>query len=432
MRAPSVPQRGGADAGLPPPAAGGAPDVTAPDLYLGGIPYDRFAALRAAPGLAWHPYGSSGFWAVTRYEDVRAVSRNPEVFSSGIGHTNLWDLEADALTARRSIIDTDAPEHTRLRRLVSRQFTPRTVRGFTEATRGIAVELLDRFVSSGGGDWVADVAAPLPIRVIMLILGVPDADAEYLVELSDYLVEGTGDRPTLAPDAFGNTTPLRLLPFGSPASHALYVYGEELGERRRAAPAEDLVTELVRAADAGVLSPQEYRNFFHLLVFAGNETTRTALAHGALAFAERPDQLHRLREHPDLMDSAVEEVLRWATPVMHMRRTARCDTALAGTDIAAGDKVVMWYSSANRDPDTFADPFRFDVARSPNEHFAFGGGGHHFCLGASLARMEIRVLLEELVARRLALRRAGEPQRIASNFVHGVASVAMEPVGIDP
>ncbi len=416
----------------PATAAGETLDVTSPSLYLDGIPHDRFAALRATPGLVWHPYESAGFWAVTRYEDVRNVSHNPEVFSSGIGHTNLWDLEADALSARRSIIDTDAPEHTRLRRLVSRQFTPRTVRGLTEATKGIAVELLDRFVAAGGGDWVHDVAAPLPIRVIMLILGVPDADAEYLVELSNYLVEGTGDRPTLPADAFGNTTPLRLLPFGSPASHALYVYGEDLGERRRAAPAADLVTELVRAADSGRLSPQEYRNFFHLLVFAGNETTRTALVHGALAFAERPDQLRRLHDQPELLDAAVEEVLRWATPVMHMRRTARRNTTLAGTDVAAGDKVVMWYASANRDPEVFDDPFDFDVARSPNEHVAFGGGGHHFCLGASLARMEIRVLIEELVRRRLALRRVGEPVRIGSNFVHGVASVAMEPVRMDP
>ena len=407
-------------------------EVTAPGLYLDGIPHDRFAAMRATPGLTWHRYDKSGFWAVTRHGDVRAVSRHPEVFSSEIGHTNLWDLEADALAARRSLIDTDPPDHTRLRRIVSRHFTPRNIGRFAAATRAVAAELLDGFVASGGGDWVNSVAAPLPIRVIMLMLGVPEADADYLVELSDHLVEGTGDRPTLPPDAFGNTTPLRLLPFGSPAGHALFVYGEELGERRLADPAEDLVTELVLAANGGGLSPAEYRNFFQLLVFAGNETTRTAIVHGALAFARQPDELRRLHRHPELTDSAVEEVLRWATPVMHMRRTARCDTTLAGTAIAAGDKVVMWYASANRDPDTFADPFRFDVARSPNEHLAFGGGGHHFCLGASLARMEIRVLLEELVARRLALRQVGEPQRIASNFVHGVASVGMEPVEMDP
>ena len=214
---------------------------------------------------------------------------SPEIFSSGIGHTNLWDLEADALEARRSLIDTDAPTHTRLRRIVSRHFTPRSIASFTAVTRSIAAELVEGFVASGGGNWVDAVAAPLPIRVIMLILGIPEADASHLIELSDYLVEGTGDRRTLPPDAFGNTTPLRLLPFGSPASHALFTYGEELGESRRAAPAEDLVTELVRAADGGGLSPAEYRNFFHLLVFAGNETTRTALVHGALAFAEHPE-----------------------------------------------------------------------------------------------------------------------------------------------
>ena len=420
------------DPGRPLTVAGKPLEVSAPSLYLDGIPHDRFAAMRAVPGLTWHPYEEGGFWAVTRHRDVRAVSRNPGLFSSEIGHTNLWDLEADALEARRSLIDTDPPDHTRLRRIVSGHFTPRNVARLAAATRAIAAELLDGFVASGGGDWVAAVAAPLPIRVIMLMLGVPEADADYLVELSDHLVEGTGDSPTLAPDAFGNTTPLRLLPFGSPASHALFVYGEELGERRRAGPGEDLVTELVRAADGGGLSPAEYRNFFQLLVFAGNETTRTALVHGALGFAEQPEELRRLQRHPELAAGAVEEVLRWATPVLHMRRTARCDTTLAGTAVAAGDKVVMWYASANRDPETFADPFRFDVARSPNEHFAFGGGGHHFCLGASLARMEIRVLLEELLARRVALRRTGEPQRIASNFVHGVASVAMEPVGIAP
>lgn len=420
------------DPASPVTVAGNPLEVTAPSLYLDGIPHERFAAMRAVPGLTWHPYEEGGFWAVTRHGDVRAVSRNPELFSSEIGHTNLWDLEADALEARRSLIDTDPPDHTRLRRIVSRHFTPRNVARLTAATRAIAAELLDGFVASGGGDWVRAVAAPLPIRVIMLMLGIPAADADYLVELSDYLVEGTGDRPTLAPDAFGNTTPLRLLPFGSPASHALFVYGEELGERRRAEPAVDLVTELVRAADGGRLSPPEYRNFFQLLVFAGNETTRTALVHGALAFAERPDELRRLHRHPELAGSAVEEVLRWATPVLHMRRTARCDTALADTAVAAGDKVVMWYASANRDPEAFADPFRFDVARSPNEHLSFGGGGHHFCLGASLARMEIRVLLEELLERRVALQPAGKPQRIASNFVHGVASMAMEPVGIEP
>lgn len=412
-----------------------APDVTTPSLYLDGIPHERFAALREQPGLVWHPYDDDrsskpGFWAVTRHADVKEVSRRPEVFSSGIGHTNLWDLEADALEARRSIIDTDAPDHTRLRRLVSKAFTPRNIRVWEDTTRAIAAELLDDFVAAGGGDWVEMVAAPLPIRVILSILGVPIDDADFLVELSNHLVEGTGDQASLPPDAFGNTTELRLLPFGSPASHALYEYGEQLGAERRAEPHDDIVTQLVLAEEDGDrLSAAEYRNFFHVLVFAGNETTRTAITHGAMALAEYPDQWDRLVADPTLIDKAVDEVIRWATPVLHMRRTAAVDTELAGTRIAAGDKVVMWYSAANRDPEVFADPFVFDIGRDDNPHFAFGGGGPHFCLGAFLARMEIQILLEEMLTRDLGLELTEPAVHAPSNFVHGVLSVGLKPRG---
>ena len=405
-----------------------APEIADPRLYLDGIPHERLARIRAMPGLAWHPYGDNGFWAVTRHADVRAMSRNPAVFSSAIGHTNLWDLEADALEARRSLIDTDAPDHTRLRRLIAGAFTPKNIRRWEQAVREITVELLDDFVARGGGDWVDMVAAPLPIRVILAMLGVPVADADYLVELSNYLVEGTGDTQSIPPDAFGNTTELRLLPFNSPASHALFEYGDEMRSRRRAEPCDDLVTHLVKAeAEVGRISRREYRNLFHLLVFAGNETTRTAISHGAMALAAHPDQWRRVVEDPSLIDSATEEVLRWATPVLHMRRTAARDCELAGTAIAAGDKVVMWYGSANRDEAAFDDPFRFDVARADNEHYAFGGGGPHLCLGAFLARLEISVLLQEMAARNLALEQTGEPVRVASNFVHGVLSVGMAP-----
>ena len=416
---------------MSPPSASSpilAPEIADPGLYLDGIPHERFALIRAIPGLAWHPYGDRGFWAVTRHADVRAVSRNPAVFSSAIGHTNLWDLEADALEARRSLIDTDAPDHTRLRRMVAGAFTPKNIRRWEQAVRDITVELLDDFVAAGGGDWVESVAAPLPIRVILAMLGVPVADAGYLVELSSYLVEGTGDAQSLPPDAFGNTTELRLLPFNSPASHALFEYGEEMRARRQADPRDDLVTHLVEAeADGGRISRHEYRHLFHLLVFAGNETTRTAISHGATALAANPDQWQRVLDDPGLIETATEEIIRWATPVLHMRRTAATDCELAGTRIAAGDKVVMWYGSANRDEAAFSDPFRFDVGRAPGEHFAFGGGGPHLCLGAFLARLEVSVLLEEMAARRLFLEQLGEPVRIASNFVHGVLSVEMAP-----
>lgn len=404
------------------------PNVTDAQLYLDGIPHDRFAELRAMPGVAWHPYGDDGFWAVTRHADVRHVSRNPEVFSSAIGHTNLWDLEADALEARRSLIDTDAPDHPRLRRVVSGAFTPKNIRTWSDTVREITVELLDAFVDQGGGDWVDLVAAPLPIRVILAMLGVPEEDADYLVELSNYLVEGTGDTQSIPPDAFGNTTELRLLPFNSPASHAIFDYGERLRAERRAEPRNDLVTHLVQTeAEGERVSEHEFRHLFHILVFAGNETTRTAISHGAMALAAHPEQWQRVLDDPELIPSAAEEILRWSTPVLHMRRTAAADTKVAGTAIAAGDKVVMWYASANRDPEAFADPMAFDVARDDNEQMAFGGGGPHFCLGAFLARLEVTILLEEMAKRELHLTQAGEVVRAPSNFVHGVLSVEMQP-----
>ena len=405
-----------------------APNVTEPSLYLQGIPHDRFAELRAVPGLAWHPYDGGGFWAVARHAEARYVSRNPELFSSAIGHTNLWDLEADALEARRSLIDTDAPDHTRLRRLVAGAFTPKNIRRWEEVVREITGELLDEFIAQGGGDWVDMVAAPLPIQVILAMLGVPVDDADYLVELSNYLVEGTGDAQSIPPDAFGNTTELRLLPFNSPASHALFEYGEGMRQQRRDDPHDDLVSHLVQAESEGErMSRSEYRNMFHLLVFAGNETTRTAISHGAMALAAHPDEWQRVLDDPSMIESATEEVLRWSTPILHMRRTATTDTELAGTPIAQGDKVVMWYASANRDEAVFEAPFRFDVGRTDNEHFAFGGGGPHLCLGAFLARLEVSVLLEEMAKRSLCLEQTTDPVRARSNFVHGVLSVGMQP-----
>jgi cytochrome P450 len=401
-------------------------NVTEPALYLDGIPHDRFQAIRSTPGLSWHPYEDGGFWAVTRHAEVKAVSKNAQVFSSAIGHTNLWDLEADALEARRSLIDTDAPDHTRLRRLIAAAFTPRNIRVWTDQVRAITVELLDDYLADGGGDWVEKVAAPLPIRVILAMLGVPVEDADYLVELSNYLVEGTGDQQSVPPDAFGNTTELRLLPFNSPASHALFEYGERLGELRRNDPRDDLVSQLVAAEqDGDRLSASEYRNLFHLLVFAGNETTRTALSHGAVALADNPDQWQRILDDHAVIESATEEIIRWATPVLHMRRTAAADTVLAGTEISAGQKVVMWYASANRDEAVFENPDSFDVGRPDNGHFAFGGGGPHMCLGAFLARLEVSVLLEEMAARSMRLERTSEPTRTRSNFVHGILSVDM-------
>ena len=401
------------------------PNIVDPSLYLDGIPHERFAETRASDGLMWHDYHDGGFWVVSRHADVKAASRNGKVFSSAVGMTNLWDLEADAIAARRSLIDTDAPDHTRLRRLVARTFTPKNIRRWEDTVRKIAVDLLDAFVEKGSGDWVAEVAAPLPIQVILTMLGVPVEDAGYLVQLSNYLVEGTGDTQSIPADAFGNTTELRLLPFNSPASHALFEYGENLGELRRNDPQDDLVTSLVQAEaeDGDRLSGSEYRNLFHLLIFAGNETTRTSLSHMGMALADHPEQWQRVLDDPTLVEAATEEVLRWSTPVLHMRRTTTEPVELGGTPLDAGEKIVMWYASANYDETVFDDPLTFDVGRSNNEHFSFGGGGPHLCLGAFLARLEIQVLLEEMAKRNLQPTRSGEVERAPSNFVHGVLSV---------
>jgi cytochrome P450 len=397
-------------------------NVADPEVYERGLPHDAFRLLRDRSPVHWHPWPdrSNGFWAITRHEDIVLISRDPETYSSAAEHVLLVDLDPDALEARRSLIETDPPEHTRLRRLVSSAFTPRKVAEYELATRRIAAGLLDTLVADREGDFVDLVAAPLPINVIVSILGIPTEDAPFMVELSNHLVEGTSGVP-LDPTAYGNTTPLELLPFDSPASHALFEYGRRIGQERRADPRDDLISRLVRSEVNGEsLTDTEYCNFFQLLVFAGNETTRTAISQGMLALMEHPEELERLAADPALMPTAVEELLRWTTPILYFRRTAMRDTEIEGVPIRRGDKVVMWYVSGNYDERVFESPLRFDVSRSPNEHVTFGGSGPHYCLGAWLARLELRVLLEEVLERDLRLEPAGEPVRTRSNFVNGL------------
>lgn len=399
--------------------------IADPAIYEQDVPHESFRLLRDQAPVHWHdwPDRSNGFWAITRHEDIVAISRDPATYSSAAEHVLLVDLDPDELEARRSILETDPPAHTRLRRLVSSAFTPGKVAEYEEATREIASGLLDRLIADGEGDFVATVAAPLPINVIVRILGIPPEDAAYMVELSDHLVEGTSGVP-LDPSAYGNTTPLSLLPFSSPASHALFEYGRRIGAERRDHPRDDLLTRLVEAeVDGESLTDPEYCNFFQILVFAGNETTRTAISQGVHALITNPDELERLRADRTLVRTAVEEILRWSTPIMYFRRTAMRDTEIRGVPIRRGDKVVMWYVSGNFDERVLPDPSRFDVGRTPNEHVTFGGTGPHYCLGAWLARLELRVLLEELLERDVRLEAAGAPERVRSNFVNGLRSL---------
>ena len=396
-------------------------DITDPASYAGGIPHEVFARMRREEPIALRMYDGRPFWAVTRYRDLVTVTRDPKTYSNARGMTNLPDLTEEQMNARRSIIDTDAPDHIRLRKLGIPAFTSHKVRSYEEVTRDIAAQILREAAEQGSVDVVQAISAPLPIRVIINILGVPEDDAPMLVQWSDELIDSTG----VPADAYGNTTPLELLPFSAPASHALFEYGRKMREERTRNPKDDLTTALVEARYEGeALSDYDFKNMFHVLVFAGNETTRTAISNGILAFMDNPDQLELLHRRPELVENAVEEIIRWATPVMHMRRTATCDTELAGTPIAEDDKVVIFYCSANFDDEEFADPLRFDITRPVKPpQVSFGAKGPHHCLGAPLARMEIRVLLEEMIKQGTRFEQTGPVVRTNSSFVNGIAAL---------
>jgi len=398
-------------------------DLHDANTFASGIPHAAFAEMRAADGLSWTdaaPADQAGFWSVTRHGDLVEVSRDTTTYSSAVGHIQIYDIDDDALDARASMIDLDPPIHTRLRRLVSSAFTPRHVQQYELAIRERVGRCLDRLQEQRVGDWVETVAAPIPIGVICDLMGVPEADHNYMVELSDHLVAGTSNQP-LDASAYGNTTELRLLPFNSPAAFAMSEYALTLGNERRANPTDDLITKLIEAeVDGERLTDEEFANFFRLMIFAGNETTRSSMAHLALHLTDFSDQFERVRHDPALLPSITDEVIRYSSPIMYFRRTVTAPTALGGTELEPGDKIVMWYAAADFDEEQFPDPLDF-LADRPQvpAHVAFGGGGAHFCLGASLARLEVAILIEEVLRRDLRLE-IGEPQYVPSNFVNGI------------
>lgn len=405
-------------------------DLNDAGTFAAGIPHAGFAEMRSNEGLTWSPPSGgdqTGFWAVTRHADLVTVSRDTETFSSAVGHIQIYDIDEDALAARASMIDLDPPIHTRLRRLVSSAFTPRHVDRYQAAIRRRVRDCLDGLQSDGGGDWVSTVAAPIPIGVICDLMGVPEEDHRYLIELSDHLVAGTSNEP-LDPGAYGNTTELRLLPFNSPAAHAMSEYAIGLGDRRRRIPADDLITELINAEiDGERLSDEEFANFFRLMIFAGNETTRSSMAHLALHLDAFPDAFAAAARDRSLLPTLSDEVIRYSSPILYFRRTVTAETELSGTRLRLGDKVVMWYASANFDEKVFEDPLSFKPDRPPvPAHVAFGGGGAHFCLGASLARLEVGELIDELLDRGLGFSAVGRPDFVQSNFVNGIEKLTVE------
>jgi cytochrome P450 len=364
------------------------------------------------PEIEGFPKGP-GFWSVTRYEDVMHVSRHPDLFCSGQG-TNIPDLPQEVNEFMGSMINMDAPRHTRLRMIVNRSFTPRMVNRIDEDVRVKARNIVADAAEQGSCDLVAEIAAPLPLQIICEMMGIPREKWQRILELTNVVL---GDQETV-PDL--SALMAAVMEMAQIAS--------EVGEDRLKDPKDDLVSAMMHAeVDGERLQPMEMASFFILLAAAGNETTRNAISHGVRLLTLHEDQRERwMADVEGVTPTAVEEIVRWATPVIHFRRTATEDTEIAGQPIAEGDKVVMWYESANRDERAFDDPFTFDVTRTPNEHVGFGAGGPHFCLGANLARREIRVMFEELFRWLPDIRTVGEPDYLQSAFIHGIKRLPCE------
>ncbi len=398
-------------------------DITDPDVYVRGVPHAAFKRMRDTQPVCWRPERDGrGFWAVTRYADILAVSHNTKLFSSAQG-IRLEDMDGAETESRRTMMELDPPVHTDYRRMVNPPFAHHSVQGYEDAVRALAREVISAARQTGRAefDFVEEIARRLPMRMLGALLGVADTDSAWLVKNGDALLGNADPEFTNFPVDMVDTSEYRLLPFRSPVSLELFAYAGRIAEERLKQPGEDVISRLLRPKrDGATLSELEFKNFFTLLVAAGNDTTRYTMAAGLLALMQHPDQMAALRADRALIPAAVEEILRWSTVTMHFRRTATADTELGGAHIMAGDKLLVWYISGDFDERQFPDPLRFDIRRAPNAHLAFGLQSPHKCLGEHLARMELRVLFEELLPQLGHIELSGEPQRLRSNFISGI------------
>ena len=395
-------------------------DAISNEAYRHGPPHELYTLMRHEAPIAKHrgidPGSPAWFWAISRHADVVDVSRKFQIYSSA-SKGALVNQERPDLEIARMMIDTDPPEHTRLRNIVSRGFTPKAMRQLEDHFREVAARLVDAALAAGEIEFVESVSSELPLVAIAELLGIPFEDRRKVFDWSNRMIGATD------PDYPGGVEDATM------AAAELYMYANEMAAQRRLEPRNDLVTTLITADGGDQLSEHEFDLFMLLLSVAGNETTRNGISHGLLALIEHPDAFDALKSDPSLVSSGVEEMLRWGTPVNNFLRTATCDTVLHGTQIHEGDAVVMLYASANRDEEVFADPFRFDVSRHPNPHLTFGGGGPHHCLGFNLAKMEMRILFEELIDRVDHVELIGEVTKLRSAFIHGIKQLPVRVSG---
>jgi cholest-4-en-3-one 26-monooxygenase len=396
-------------------------DFTDPALLERGLPLAEFAERRATAPVWWNPqaigpafFDDEGFWVISRHADIRSISKDTATWSNWAKGAVMRMPETSTReqvdAGRAFLLNMDPPEHTRMRKIVSRMFTPRAVAALEDDLREHARDIISAAADHGSGNFVEDIAVHLPLRAILDLLGVPEADHEHLCDLADSMVNP--DDPDSMFDPF--TAHIEMLG-----------YAQAMAEDRRAHPRDDVVTVLVQAdVDGHALSEIEFGFFVILLVIAGNETTRNAISHGLDAFLDRADQweLYR-RERPP---TAVDEIIRWATPVHCFQRTAVVDTEVGGVRIAQGQRVGLFYSAANYDDTAFDDPFTFDILRDPNPHLSFGGNGAHFCIGANLARLEVRLLFDTLADLVPDITKLAEPQRVRSGWLNGVKELRVD------
>ena len=396
-------------------------DITSHDTFVRSVPHAAFARMRHEEPVAWVEESSGdGFWALTKHADISMVSRDFTRFTASRG-IRIEQMAPDELAARRTMMEFDPPEHARLRRLVQPGFTPKVVATYEAAFRVLAGHVLDEVLPLGEFDFVTEIARQLPILLLCRLLGVPESDAGQLVAWGDQMISNADPEYTPVVIDKVDTEEYRLLPFRSPAALEVFRYAEELALERRHSPQDDIITVLLTAEpDGQPLTDLEFKNFFTLMMVAGNETTRHTISHGLIHLLDHPGQMDQLAGDPEALSvTATEEILRASSVTMHFRRTATEDTEIRGRAIKAGDRVVMWYPSANHDEDVFEAPFTFDIHRKPNDHLTFGTG-RHVCLGASLARLEVRVVFEELLKRVAKIEITGPPDRLRSNFINGI------------
>jgi cholest-4-en-3-one 26-monooxygenase len=398
-------------------------DFTDPDINQTRVPLPEFALLRQTEPVRWIPqqpgttgFDDGGYWAVTRHADVKEVSVHPETFSSNTNTAIIRfnpAVDRIALDGQKLImLNMDPPEHTRLRQIVQRGFTPRAINAMQDALRDRAERIVAAARKDGTGDFVRDIACELPLQAIAELIGVPQEDRARIFEWTNQMVSYDDPELAITPEV------------GTNSAAELMMYAMGIAEQRKGCPAHDIVTQLVGAEGEGNLSSDEFGFFVLLLAVAGNETTRNASSHGIHALLTHPEQWELYKERRP--QTAADEIVRWATPVMAFQRTATRDVELGGAKISEGQRVGIFYSSANNDPEVFDRPEEFDILRDPNPHLGFGGGGPHFCLGANLARLELDLIFNAIADTVPGIRLAGEPRRLRSSWLNGIKELRVQ------